>query len=258
MARRVPFDVGQILGTNCLANDRMANVPTMARRMLLLGMICTTLSLLAGCAVRPSSVQADLPTIMVKSVRLPVRGWLPWFTRFAEHTWIDFYHAGTWHRIEWNNIDYIWLNEMSATEAFDDVRWEREIAVHEQFTGEWTVPVMAKMLAIGTDYEYATNYLPWPGPNSNSFVDWLAREVDLPIVMPPSAIGKDHAMWLRAGITAGNTGIELETMLLGAEVGLREGVEVHVLGLTLGVGLWPPALKLPFLPAIPGGWFAPE
>ena len=38
---------------------------------------------------------------------------------------------------------------------------------------------------------------------------------------------------------------------LGAQVGLAEGVELHLLGLTLGVDLWPPQVKLPFLPAIP-------
>ena len=38
---------------------------------------------------------------------------------------------------------------------------------------------------------------------------------------------------------------------VGAQVGLAEGVELHLLGLTLGVDLWPPQVKLPFLPAIP-------
>jgi hypothetical protein len=36
---------------------------------------------------------------------------------------------------------------------------------------------------------------------------------------------------------------------------LVEGIELHLLGLTVGVGLWPPVLKLPFLADIPGGWF---
>ena len=39
-------------------------------------------------------------------------------------------------------------------------------------------------------------------------------------------------------------------------MGLREGLELHLLGLTLGVGLWPPALKLPLLPrlGVHPGW----
>tara|TARA_R110002072_G_scaffold139249_1_gene282677 strand:- start:7054 stop:7743 length:690 start_codon:yes stop_codon:yes gene_type:complete len=222
-----------------------------------MGTVCVALSLLSGCAIRPSTVRAEQPTIMVKSVRLPVRDWLPWFARFAEHTWIDFHYAGTWHRVEWDNLDHIRMLEMSATEAFEDQRWERDVAVHEQFAGEWTTPIMAKILEVAESYEYAKGYLPWPGPNSNTFMDWLAHEVGLPIVLPPAAVGKDYTTWLRPGLTATHTGIELETMLLGAEIGLREGIELHALGLTAGIGFWPPAIKLPFLPAIPGGWFGP-
>ena len=230
----------------------------MTQPKLLLGISCVVLSVLSGCATRPSTTAAERPTIMVKSVRLPVRNWLPWYTRFAEHTWIDFYHAGTWHRVEWDDVDHIIMSEMSATRAFSNVRWEREVAVHEQFSGDWTVPFMTKILEIATDYEDVQNYRPWPGPNSNTFINWLTREVGLPIVMPPTALGKDYTKWLRAGLTASNTGIELETMFLGTEIGLREGIEVHLLGLTLGVSIWPPAVKLPFLPAIPGGWFGPQ
>lgn len=72
---------------------------------------------------------------------------------------------------------------------------------------------------------------------------------------PPSAVGKDFTPWVHAGITSSRSGIELETMLLGVQLGLREGIEVHVLGLTIGIGIWPPTIKLPLLPAIPRDWF---
>ena len=75
--------------------------------------------------------------------------------------------------------------------------------------------------------------------------------------MPTTALGKDYTPWLDVGMTSSNTGVKFETMLIGAQLGVREGLELHALGLTLGVGIWPPAIKLPFLPAIPGGWFAP-
>jgi hypothetical protein len=120
----------------------------MAKQKLLLGMTYAAVSLLSGCAIRPSTAATTKPTVMVKSVRLPVRNWLPWFRRFAEHTWIDFHHAGTWHRAEWDDVDHIIMSEMSAARAFADVRWGREVAVHEQFSGNWTVPVTAKILEI--------------------------------------------------------------------------------------------------------------
>jgi hypothetical protein len=41
--------------------------------------------------------------------------------------------------------------------------------------------------------------------------------------------------------------------LLGAAIGLEEGVELHFLGLTAAVRLFPPSLALPFLPSLPQG-----
>ena len=41
-------------------------------------------------------------------------------------------------------------------------------------------------------YPYPDSYVTWPGPNSNTFVAWLAREVpELRVTLPPTAIGKD-------------------------------------------------------------------
>lgn len=228
----------------------------MSRLPLALAGFATALPMLAGCAVRPSVAKAEEPVIMLKSVRIPVRDWLPWYSRFAEHTWIDYHYAGSWHRVEWDDVEHIVAEDLPPGAAFEDVRWEREVAVHASWHGEWAEGVAAAVLATAQRYEFSKQYRPWPGPNSNSFIDWLACELGLPIVMPPAAVGKDYATWVHAGITSSRSGIELETMLLGAQVGLREGVEAHALGLTLGVGIWPPTIKLPFLPAIPGGWFA--
>ena len=48
----------------------------------------------------------------------------------------------------------------------------------------------------------------------------------------------------------------LDANYLGLGLGLREGVELHLLGLTAGVSLWPPALKLPLVPrmGVHQGW----
>ncbi|MFK7742209.1 MAG: DUF3750 domain-containing protein [Planctomycetota bacterium] len=194
---------------------------------------------------------------MLKSIRLPARSWIPWYSRFAEHTWIDFRHAGIWHRVEWNNVDYVVLEEIGTERAFANQRWQVDVAVHECLRGPTAAAAAARILSVATSYPCAQHYRAWPGPNSNSFIDWLAREVDLGLVLPPTSVGQDFTTWVHAGVTTSGTGLELETLPLGIELGLREGVELHILGLTLGVGLWPPSLKLPFLPEIPGGWFGP-
>jgi hypothetical protein len=141
--------------------------------------------------------------------------------------------------------------------AFADERWERPVAVHDVVAGEAAATIGDRILADAASFPDAAGYRAWPGPNSNTFVDWLARTTGLPTDLPATAVGKDYTPWLRVGVSPTGLGLELETMLVGAQLGLREGVELHLLGLTFGVGLWPPSLKLPFVPAIPGGWIAP-
>ncbi|MCK5943949.1 MAG: DUF3750 domain-containing protein [Planctomycetes bacterium] len=224
---------------------------------LRLSLTIVGLAALPSCALRPSHVHPEQPVVMVKSVRLPARDWIPWYTRVAEHLWVDFFYADTWHRIEWGDVDHIRMHPMSAAHAFADERWGQQAQVHACFHGVRGARIAQQLAEVGRDYPCAASYRAWPGPNSNSFVVWLAHRVDMPFVPPTTAIGKDFTTWLHAGVTASGLGVELETLPLGVELGLREGVELHLLGMTAGVGLWPPSLKLPLLPAIPGGWFAP-
>lgn len=236
-------------------SPRRAERPSPPNRQRTLAVVACLAA--AACATRPSSLVDGDACILIKSVRLPERAWLPWYSRFAEHVWIDFLHAGTWHRVEWNAVDHVLLDEIDAGRVFADERWGRGVAVHDALHGERAERVAARILTHASSYPCAGCYRPWPGPNSNSFVVWLAHEVDLPVAMPPAAVGKDFTTWVDVGVTPTGLGLEFETLPLGVELGLREGVELHLLGLTAGVGLWPPALKVPFLPAIPGGWFAP-
>ena len=107
---------------------------------------------------------------------------------------------------------------------------------------------IARIEAAVRAYPYPDTYRTWPGPNSNTFVAWVARAVpELRLDLPPTAIGKD---WLPGGAVAGmtpsGTGAQLSLFgLLGVLVGLEEGVEVNVLGLTAGLDFNSPGIKLP-------------
>ena len=212
----------------------------------------------AACATRPSGLPTSPDLVVVKSVRLPDRDWLPWFARFAEHAFVDYCLDGQWHRVEWSrHASAVRATHIDAAAARRDERWGRPVAVLDVFDGARATGLAHRIHTTAATFPASTDYRAWPGPNSNTFIDWLARTTGLPTQLPPAAVGKDYAGWLRMGITSTGTGLEVETALLGAQLGLREGVELHVLGLTAGVGLWPPELKLPFLPGIPGGWIAP-
>ncbi len=110
---------------------------------------------------------------------------------------------------------------------------ERAAACLEKHAGPWK----AKL-----DYRF------YPGPNSNTFGDAMLRACHLHASLPATAIGKDWRGAIGANITTEGTGIQIETPLLVFRIGLFEGVEVHVLGLAIGVDLWPPAIIVPLGP----------
>ncbi len=94
----------------------------------------------------------------------------------------------------------------------------------------------------------ALRYRFYPGPNSNTFGDVMLRKCKLRASLPSTAVDKDWRGLVGGGVTSEGTGLQLETPLLGVKLGLKEGVEVHVLGLSIGVDLWPPAIILPLGP----------
>lgn len=90
-------------------------------------------------------------------------------------------------------------------------------------------------------------YLIWPGPNSNGYARWVLEEAGVGLDLHPMMIGKDwHGpLGFGFGLTPSRTGLHVDLLTLGAAVGLDDGIELHLLGLTFGIDLWPPAIKTP-------------
>lgn len=97
-------------------------------------------------------------------------------------------------------------------------------------------------------YPWPDRYRAWPGPNSNTFVAWVAREVpELRLDLPPTAIGKD---WLGPSTVVApapsGTGWQVSLWgLAGATLAREEGLELQLLGLGFGVDLNDARLRLP-------------
>jgi hypothetical protein len=108
--------------------------------------------------------------------------------------------------------------------------------------------IVEKVQAAVAAYPYPDSYRTWPGPNSNTFTAFVAREVpELRLSLPSTAIGKDYlAGGAPVGLAPSGTGGQVSLLgLLGITTAWDEGLEVNVLGLVFGLDVRRPALKLP-------------
>jgi hypothetical protein len=108
--------------------------------------------------------------------------------------------------------------------------------------------IIEQVRAAVASYPYPNAYRAWPGPNSNTFLAYVARQVpELAIHLPSNAVGKDFlpgAGWFAAAPSGSGFQVSLYGVA-GILVAAHEGFEVNLLGLSLGVDPARPALKLP-------------
>ncbi len=62
-----------------------------------------------------------------------------------------------------------------------------------EWSGEEAARIHAVLQASEKHYPHTQSYLPWPGPNSNTFVAWVLRQARIEFPLPWKAIGKDYA-----------------------------------------------------------------
>ena len=97
-------------------------------------------------------------------------------------------------------------------------------------------------------YPYPQSYRVWPGPNSNTFTAFIGRAVpELRLDLPSNAIGKDYLP--NGSVVAAapsGTGYQVSLFGLAGLLAARaEGLELNLLGLTFGLDVASPGIKLP-------------
>lgn len=109
--------------------------------------------------------------------------------------------------------------------------------------------VITRLEAAVEAYPYAHTYRVWPGPNSNTFTAFVARQVpELRVDLPATAIGKDYLGWVPVGKAPSGTGGQMNLLgIAGVMAGVEEGLEVNLLGLTVGIDPRSLSLKLPLI-----------
>jgi hypothetical protein len=172
-----------------------------------------------------------------------------WRGIFAVHTWIVVKQRGA---SRFTRYDYTAWGEPVRIDGFaPDGRWfgalpEALVSVD----GDKAEQLIPKIRSAVESFEFRAygDYRPWPGPNSNTFIQAILDAVpELDAVLPPTAIGKDYPYrgnWL--GLTPSGSGVFFSLGgYLGLTIGWIEGVELNFFGGVLGLDIRRPALKLP-------------
>ena len=217
---------------------------------------------LAGCrtdwatASRESAGIAPLPSEVEESiVQVYAARAFSWRGVFSVHSWFAVKRSSA---AAYEVIDVTgWRvrrgegRAVAIREDIPDRQWfGAEPTLLQELRGEAATAAIPKLIEAAEEYPYSMSYRMFPGPNSNTFVSYVLRQVpELTVELPPHAVGKD---WLEGGgpvdWTESGTGAQLNLLgLLGLQLGAAEGVELNVLGFNFGVDLWAPALKLPFI-----------
>lgn len=176
---------------------------------------------------------------------------LSWRGAFGVHPWFAVKPAGAraytvYEVIGWRA--YRGLPSVAVSNRAPDGRWfGSQPAVLAELRGAEAEAAIPKIAEAARSYPYAGEYRIWPGPNSNTFAAWVGRAVpELRLHLPSTALGKDYlGLGLIARAPSG-TGWQVSLFgVAGLLLAAKEGVELNLLGLTVGIDLLDPAVKLP-------------
>lgn len=203
----------------------------------------------------PDPAMTAEPVVQVYAART-----VGWRGAFAVHTWIAVKPAGAQSYMRYEVIGWRLRSGGSALSVSDarapDGEWYgAKPRLLRDLRGAAAAAVIARLPDALAAYPYTGEYHAWPGPNSNTFVAYMGREIpELRLAMPSIAIGKDYVPIDRiVGWSPSHTGVQVSLYgLAGAIVGWDEGIELNVLGLVVGLDLQHPALKLPGVGRVPG------
>jgi hypothetical protein len=123
---------------------------------------------------------------------------LPFIGAIAEHYWfVTFDDAGACERWE------VWQSKDAGGISFghlhcnfkgpDDGVGGGPSRVVAQWRDEDALRLLEALKSAEKVYPFRERYLPWPGPNSNTFVAWVLGRAGIEFALSWKAIGKDYA-----------------------------------------------------------------
>jgi len=174
-----------------------------------------------------------------------------WRGVMAVHTWIVTKPAGGDAYTRWDVVGWGGGRVVRRNYAAPDAMWygQRPRLLVDR-RGDAAGALIPGIEAAIETYPFPERYRSFPGPNSNTFTAHIARSVpELGLDLPPTAIGKDYReLDGIVGRAPSGGGVQLSLFgLAGLILAPEEGVEINILGLSLGLDVASPALRLPAL-----------
>lgn len=199
----------------------------------------------AGIAPDPAA-HAALAIVQVYAA--PTYGWRGYF---AVHPWIIYKRPGDNSYTRFDVVGWRAPKVVQRNYALPDGLWYGSTpTLLVDHRGPNAQSMIDEIEAAVANYPFADQYRSFPGPNSNTFLAHIGRQVPaLKLDLPANAIGKDYRpLTDPIGLSASGSGWQFGLLgLLGVSIGVQEGLEFNVLGLNFGIDLNTPALRLPLL-----------
>ena len=178
-----------------------------------------------------------------------------WRGKFSVHTWLatkekDAQTYIVYHVLMWGDGSASDRVVVINNDLPDRYWYGSKPEIVCTINGKRATKIIPKIYQAVENYPYWQFYRAYPGPNSNTFVSYVMRRAGgFYANLPSNAIGKD---WLCNkfffDITESWTGIQFNLYgMFGFTIGLLDGIEINLLGLSLGIDFLYPALKLPII-----------
>lgn len=177
-----------------------------------------------------------------------------WRGMFASHSWIATKPKGAreytvYQVVGWRN--YRGLPALAIEQDLPDRSWYgAEPKLLLDIRGPKAEVLIPRIDHAARTYPDAGPYKVWPGPNSNTFPAYVARQVpELGLALPADAVGKDllpKGQFIARAPSG--TGYQFSVYgVFGALLATKEGFEINLLGLVYGIQFRPFKISLPGL-----------
>ncbi|ORE90766.1 DUF3750 domain-containing protein [Aurantimonas sp. 22II-16-19i] len=167
----------------------------------------------------------------------------------SEHSWIVVKESGATSYERWDKVG--WGSPVRHNGYPADGRWySNQPRVVFAATGGAAERLIPKIRAAIATYPFAMRggYHIFPGPNSNSFVAHVMRQVpEIDVALPPVSVGRDYPTGGRLAYLDPD-GRDLHLSLFGyagLSAGWKNGLEINLLGLVAGVDIRRIGIKVP-------------